>query len=102
MNNYLFAVCEADGHVFAIVAEETDFLRNGGISDQHISQACGGSMPDILGWDEEAESFFLPWNDVMLPAEAHDDLVSKGLKFDSAFADWAEENGDGTIYRPQT
>lgn len=102
MSEYIFVVCEVDGQVFAMVAEENDFRNNGGISDQHISQACGGNMPDILGWDEEAESFFMPWNDVVMPSDAHDDLLSKGLKFGAAFADWAENNTDGTVYRPQS
>ena len=100
MSNYIFAICEAGGQIMAVIAEGSDFRSNGGVSDEHISQGCGGSMPDILGWDEAMESFFLPWNEMMVASEAHDDLLSKGLAFDAELADWAAEEGDGTVFRP--
>lgn len=100
MSNYLFAVADCDGEITAVIVEESFFRQNGGIDDQHISKSCGGDMPDILGWDEVMESFFMPWNETMVASEAHDDLLKKGLTFDPNFADWADEDSDGDVYRP--
>lgn len=105
MSTYLFAVAEDwEGHLFAAVVEESFFRRRGCLNDQHISQTCGGPMPDILGWDEEMESTFSPWNEVMILCDAHDDLVRKGLVFDSALATFLERTvaSGGTVYRPQS
>jgi len=98
---YFFVVCDTDGMVCAAIVEKRFFRQNGGIDDRHISVSNGGNMPDILGWDEETESYFLPWNQAITTIEAHGDLVSKGLKFDLAFADNCEQALGGTIYRPE-
>lgn len=98
--NYLFAVGETDGMIFAVVVQESYFRRKRGVSRDHISQSQGGSMPDILGWDEEVESYFLPWRRHMTTMEAHDDLIAKGLQFDARLATHVEQCYDGEIYRP--
>lgn len=103
MSNYLFAVAEnADGKVFASIVKESFFRKYGYLDDQHLSRSCGGQLPDILGWDEEMESSFVPWKPTMFLCDAHDDLVSKGFTFDSALADFLERTvaREGTVYRP--
>lgn len=97
---YLFVVGEEEDGVYATIVDEKFFRQHGYVEDQHITANCGGPLLDIPGWDEEAESYFLPTTP-MTAAQAHQDLESKGFVFDGDFYNFICDSTTSTPYKPK-